>query len=69
MPVPPQPFKLTCPKCGWSRTIVPTSDVIFPHESPNQNCPKCGASDLEKTRASGAGRVGSLLGKYLRGGR
>lgn len=63
MPVPPPPFKLTCPKCGWSRTIVPTSDVLLPHERPDQHCPKCGAGDLEMTRA---GLAGTLLGKYLR---
>jgi len=37
----PQPYKLKCPKCGYSKIVRPTSDVVNTiEESPF--CPKCG---------------------------
>ncbi len=40
MPVPPQPFKVKCPKCEYSKVVHPKSDVIDPKDYLNV-CPKC----------------------------
>ena len=42
----PKPFKWVCPKCGYSKTVTPTSDARGPRDFMNR-CPKCGA-DMEK---------------------
>ena len=42
----PQPFKLKCPKCRYTKVIKPKSDVITPEVLIN-SCPKCG-SRMEK---------------------
>lgn len=36
----PQPYKLKCPKCGFSKTVHPKSDVIDPRDL-FAMCPKC----------------------------
>lgn len=36
----PLPYKLTCPKCGYSKTVRPKSDVLNPIEE-FPFCPKC----------------------------
>jgi predicted RNA-binding Zn-ribbon protein involved in translation (DUF1610 family) len=43
---PQQPFKYVCPKCGYSKTVTPKSDVINPMDL-IRTCPKCGA-EMEK---------------------
>ena len=42
MPVPVGPIRLVCKTCGWHKTIVAQSDVVFVPS----NCPKCGGEDL-----------------------
>jgi rubredoxin len=42
----PKPFKWVCPKCGYSKTVTPTSDARDPRDFMNR-CPKCGA-EMEK---------------------
>lgn len=37
MPIPAKPFTQECPKCGWTQTFIPSSDVIFMMPS----CPSC----------------------------
>jgi rubredoxin len=44
--IPQQPFKWVCPKCGYSKTVTPKSDVINSLDLIN-TCPKCG-SKMEK---------------------
>ena len=43
---PQQPFKYVCPKCGYSKTVTPKSDVINPMDL-IRTCPKCG-SEMDK---------------------
>jgi len=44
--LPEQPFKYICPKCGYSKTVTPTSDARDPRDFMNR-CPKCGG-EMEK---------------------
>jgi predicted nucleic acid-binding Zn ribbon protein len=44
---PQQPFKYVCPKCGYSKTVTPKSDVINPMDM-IRTCPKCGG-EMEKS--------------------
>ncbi|MDY3205560.1 MAG: hypothetical protein RBR70_10865 [Arcobacter sp.] len=43
MAVRPNPYKLVCPKCGYSKLVAPKSDCISPKDliSMNPVCPKC----------------------------
>ena len=41
-----KPFKWVCPKCGYSKTVTPKSDVIDPRDFMSR-CPKCGGK-MEK---------------------
>jgi len=41
MPIPPKPFLLICPNCGYTKTITPKSDVINLADFLSL-CPKCG---------------------------
>ncbi|MCX6075664.1 MAG: hypothetical protein NTW78_02110 [Campylobacterales bacterium] len=43
----PQPFKYTCPQCGYSKVVKPESDVLSPKDL-IRTCPKCGNGSLEK---------------------
>ncbi len=36
----PKPYKLTCPKCGYSKKVQPKSDTLNPVEE-FPFCPKC----------------------------
>ena len=46
MPISPQPFKVKCQKCGYSKVVAPKSDALSPLDFIT-TCPKCGGS-LEK---------------------
>ena len=43
MPVQPKPYKLVCPKCGFSKVVAPKSDALSPKDliSMSPVCPKC----------------------------
>lgn len=43
MAVRPNPYKLVCPKCGYSRVVAPKSDCLSPKDlmSMSPVCPKC----------------------------
>ena len=36
----PKPYKLKCPKCGYSKVVAPKSDVVDLRDS-FVICPKC----------------------------
>ncbi len=40
MPVKPNPYKLVCSQCGYSKVISPRSDVLNPMDLVSI-CPKC----------------------------
>jgi len=42
----PPPFKLKCPKCGYSKIVRPKSDALNPMEMIGY-CPKCN-TELER---------------------
>ena len=44
MPIPAKPFTQECPKCGWTHTVIPVSDVIFMLPI----CPRCGNDELTR---------------------
>lgn len=46
MPVQPKPYVLQCPSCGWKAYHAPSSDVLMPHQHPEQ-CPDCSFSPLD----------------------
>ena len=46
MPIPPKPFMLQCPACGWKRVYRPTSDVLW-YES---ICPRCAHTPIKTRR-------------------
>ncbi len=37
MPIPPKPFMLQCPACGWKKVYRPTSDVLWY----SRTCARC----------------------------
>jgi len=41
--VQPQPHKLTCPECNYSKIVSPKSDALGINDFIT-NCPKCGES-------------------------
>ena len=43
MPIKPKPYKLECPKCGYSKIVKPKSDALSPVDSIGI-CPKCNIS-------------------------
>lgn len=53
MPIPMPPTTLRCPKCGWSKTVVPQSDVLLEGHTWFTVCPECGHSKLDRKKASG----------------
>ena len=40
MPVQPKPYKLVCPKCGYTKIVTPKSDASTMIEDLS-SCPKC----------------------------
>lgn len=49
MPIPPPPYTLRCPACGWKKTVVPLSDALRYGIEWFDCCPQCGHKQLEKT--------------------
>lgn len=43
MAVRPNPYKLVCPKCGYSKVVSPKSDCLNPKDLMNMSsiCSKC----------------------------
>jgi transcription elongation factor Elf1 len=40
MPIQPKPYKLVCPKCGYTKIVAPKSDASLMIEDLS-SCPKC----------------------------
>lgn len=51
MAIKPEPYKLVCTKCGFSKIFAPKSDVLSPKDllAMNQICAKCGEKMLRKS--------------------
>lgn len=43
MPIKPNPYKLVCPKCGYSKVVRVESDCLSPKDliAMSPICPKC----------------------------
>ncbi len=52
MPVPTPPFTYHCPQCGWSKTVVPKSDVMVRGHTWFETCPECNHAPLEQSSAT-----------------
>ncbi|PWE23567.1 hypothetical protein DF188_02530 [Aliarcobacter skirrowii] len=44
MAIKPKPYKLVCPKCGFSKVVAPKSDALSPKDliAMSPICKKCG---------------------------
>lgn len=52
MPIPMPPTTFNCPKCGWSKTVVPQSDVLLEGHTWFTVCPECGHTKLDRKKAN-----------------
>lgn len=52
MPVPTPPFTYHCPQCGWSKTVVPKSDVMVRGHTWFETCPECNHAPQEQSSAT-----------------
>lgn len=59
MPIKPTPYKLTCPKGNYTKTIKPKSDVLNQMDMIG-TCPKCKAK-MEKAELNMIDKVISSL--------
>ncbi|MEA1954710.1 MAG: hypothetical protein U9O24_10000 [Campylobacterota bacterium] len=57
----PNPFRYKCPKCDYSKTIRPKSDVLDPRDFMN-TCPKCGTT-MDKISLN---EIEKFLGKIFK---
>ena len=57
----PRPFKFVCPKCGYSKTVSPKSDVLSPSDF-NDACPKC-KTKMDKKELSAMDKLINKLTK------
>jgi Zn finger protein HypA/HybF involved in hydrogenase expression len=63
MPIAPKPFKFVCPKCSYSKTVKPKSDILNPMDFIS-TCPKCN-SKMERKELNIIDDIADLLkGKF-----
>ena len=69
MPFPPPPYTLVCQKCDWKKTIKPKSDALMLGIDWFQQCPDCGAKDLDERKPTTAELLtlegGNFLGRLF----
>jgi len=58
----PKPFKFVCPKCAYSKTVRPKSDVLTPMDFMS-SCPKCGEKMERKELDLIAKLIGDVFGR------
>ena len=51
----PKPYKLVCPKCGYSKNVNPKSDVLNPADMLSI-CPKCSVA-MERKELDGISKL------------
>ncbi|HBP6106560.1 hypothetical protein M2I89_12785 [Pseudomonas aeruginosa] len=69
MPIPPQPYVISCTSCRWKKTIIPLSDVLALGWDWFANCPQCGCEALRQRPASQAEILRARIERFLRVGR
>ncbi len=59
MAIKPNPYKLVCPKCGFSKVVAPKSDALSPKDlvAMSPVCKKCG----EKMERKSVDKLDSVL--------
>ncbi len=65
MPVRPKPFTQACPRCNWTKTFSPATDVLTAGRDLAVSCPRCGSTALKIEEASVFARVASRLKRLL----
>lgn len=66
MPVKPNPYKLVCPKCGFSKVVTLKSDVLSPKDliAMSPVCSKCGEKMQRKSVDKLDSVIDSLFGMF-----
>ena len=64
MAIKPNPYKLVCPKCGFSKIVAPKSDALSPKDlvAMSPICSKCG-DKMERRSVDG---LDSLIDSFFR---
>ena len=66
MAVKPKPYKLVCPKCGYSKIVAPKSDCLTGEDllAMNPVCKKCGEKMERKSVDKLESVIDSLFGMF-----
>ena len=66
MAIKPNPYKLVCPKCGFSKVVAPKSDVLTMKDLKDMNpvCSKCGEKMERKSVDKLESVIDSLFGMF-----
>ena len=62
----PNPYKLVCPKCGFSKVVAPKSDALSPKDlvAMSPVCKKCGEKMERKSVDKLDSVIDSLFGMF-----
>lgn len=65
MPVKPNPYKLVCPNCGYSKVVAPKSDCLSGKDlaAINPICSKCG-NKMERKSVNVLDSVFSIFDRF-----
>ena len=66
MAIKPNPYKLVCPKCGFSKVVAPKSDALSPKDLVAMSlvCLKCGEKMERKSVDKLESVIDSLFGMF-----
>ncbi|MEM5557400.1 hypothetical protein AAHK07_02645 [Aliarcobacter cryaerophilus] len=66
MAIKPKPYKLVCPKCGFSKVVAPKSDALSPKDlvAMSPVCSKCGEKMERKSVDGLDSLIDSLFGMF-----
>ena len=66
MAIKPNPYKLVCPKCGFSKVVAPKSDVLSAKDlvAMSPICKKCGEKMERKSVDKLDSVIDSLFGMF-----
>ncbi len=66
MAIKPNPYKLVCPKCGFSKVVAPKSDVLSAKDfvAMSPVCSKCGEKMERKSVDKLDSVIDSLFGMF-----
>ncbi len=66
MAIKPNPYKLVCPKCGFSKVVAPKSDCLSPKDliAMSPVCSKCGEKMERRSVDKLDSVIDSLFGMF-----